>query len=722
MNPASVIPSKITTAHQSKFAYVYLRQSTLGQVLHHTESTIRQYALVERAVALGWPKDRVLVIDEDLGRSGASADLRSGFQQLMAEIGLARVGLVLSIEASRLARNNSDWYRLIELCSIFGVLIADAELIYDPRTYHDRLLLGLAGMMSEAELHQIKMRQDAGKRSKAARGELSQALPVGLERSRDGQVTLHPDEEIQARLRLIFDKFRELGAARAVMRYLHREGLKVPVRLLRGPSPHDAIWVAPNASNVRSILQNPAYAGAYVFGHRKIDPARRRPGVRGSGTVRLPIDSWEVCLQDVYPAYISWEEFVSNQNRLTNNKNNYYQRKQGAPRNGCALLQGIVLCGVCGCHMRSHYHGRNDQPIYSCETEIQEYGSPRCQQVQGLAVDAEVERLVLEALKPDRIELALGALEQLEREATALERQWTLRVERARYEATRAERQYNMCEPENRLVARNLERLWEEKLRAVEGVEKEFQTWRKQHQTVFTDADRRQILALGEDLPKLWSASSTTNAERKQIIRLIVKNVVLERNRERGKIWFKISWQTGAVTEHCFKRRTGSYEEHADRDQIRSRISELNAEEKTDLEIATILTAEGFRTTRGEEINHVAVFYLRKLWGIRANRAYEGGHNPQKWDDGTYSVQGVMAAIGVSKSAVHFWLHHGLLEGKQSAKGAPWKITLSDEQILRLREYAQEQRTARKQEGQAARHDNKSKFSIGANQDSDLGE
>jgi len=702
MNSASFIPSKITTAHRAKFACVYLRQSTLGQVLHNTESTARQYALVERAVALGWPKDRVLVIDEDLGRSGASADLRSGFQQLMTEVGLAQVGLVLSIEASRLARNNSDWYRLLDLCSIFGALIADAEAVYDPRTYHDRLLLGLAGMMSEAELHQIKMRQEAGKRSKAARGELRQALPVGLERLRTGEVTLHPDEEIQARLRLVFDKFRELGSARAVMRYLYREGLKVPVRLLRGPAPHDAIWVAPNASNVRSILQNPAYAGAYVYGHRKIDPTRRRPGVRHSGTVRLPIDSWEVCLQDVYPAYISWEEFVSNRKRLAANQNNYYQNKQGAPRQGRALLQGIVLCGVCGCHMSSHYHGRGDQPIYSCEIETREYGSPRCQQVQGLAVDAEVERLVLEALKPDRIVLALGALEQLEGEAAALERQWELRIERARYEATRAQRQYHACEPENRLVARNLERLWEEKLRAVEEVEKEFQAWRKQHQTVFTADDRRQILALGEALPRLWSAPSTTNADRKQIIRLVIKNVVLDRNRERGKIWFKINWQTGATTEHWFKRRIGSYQEHADLEQLRRRVGELNAEEKTDLEIAAILKAEGFRTTRGEEINKIAVCYLRKLWGIRANRAYEGGHNPQRWDDGTYSIQGVMAAIGVPKSTVYFWLRQGLLDAKQSAKGAPWKVVLSEEQILRLREYAQQHRPARKQEEQAA--------------------
>jgi recombinase len=478
------------------------------------------------------------------------------------------------------------------------------------------------------------------------------------------------------------------------MRYLYREGLKVPVRLLRGPAPHDAIWVAPNASNVRSILQNPAYAGAYVYGHRKIDPTRRRPGVRHSGTVRLPIDSWEVCLQDVYPAYISWEEFVSNQKRLADNQNNYYQNKQGVPRQGRALLQGIVLCGVWGCHMSSHYHGRGDQRSTAAKSrpgnmEVLAVSKSR------VAVDAEVERLVLEALKPDRIALALGALEQLEGEAAMLERQWELRIERARYEATRAQRQYHACEPENRLVARNLERLWEEKLRAVEDVEKEFQAWRKQYHTVFTADDRRQILALGEDLPRLWSAPSTTNADRKQIIRLVIKNVVLDRNRERGKIWFKINWQTGATTEHWFKRRTGSYQEHADLEQLRRRVGELNAEEKTDLEIAEILTAQGFRTTRGEEINKIAVCYLRKLWGIRANRAYEGGHNPQRWDDGTYSIQGGMAVIGVPKSTVYFWLQQGLLDAKQSAKGAPWKVALSDEQILRLREYAQQHRPMR---------------------------
>lgn len=690
MNSLNSFHSKVTTEHQAKLAYVYLRQSSPGQVLHNTESTVRQYALVDRAVALGWPKDRVQVIDEDLGRSGASADCRSGFQQLVTEVSLGRVGLVLSLEASRLARNNGDWAQLLNLCSIFGTLIADSEVVYDPCLYHDRLLLGLAGIMSEAELHQIKMRMDAGKRSKAARGELCWVLPAGLERLRSGEVALHPDEEIQARLRLIFEKFRELGSARAVMRYLHQEGLKVPRRVINGPGPHDIIWTLPTSANVRDILQNPAYAGAYVYGRRKVDRTRRRHGSPQSGIVRLPIDRWEVRIQDAFPAYITWEEFVANQKRLAANQNNYRQNRQGAAREGRALLQGIVLCGLCGSHMTLHYEGgRNDHLVYICDAEVRDYGSRRCQQVRGLALDAEIERLVLQAFEPDRVALALGALEQLECEAAMLERQWKMRIERARYEATRAQRQYEMCEPENRLVARNLERLWETKLRAVEEAEQEFEAWRRQNGTVLTDEDRRQILALGEDLPKLWAAPTTTNADRKQIVRLIIKDVVLDQKRERGKLWFKINWQTGATTEHRIKRRTTSYREHADLEPMQARVKTLNDEGKTDDEIAAMLASEGYRTTKGGQINSVSVYRMRKCWGIRANRQYEDGRNPQKWEDGTYSVQGAAAAIGVKASIIHRWLRGGLLDARQSGKGGAWKIRLTEEQISCLREYAQ---------------------------------
>jgi hypothetical protein len=365
------------------------------------------------------------------------------------------------------------------------------------------------------------------------------------------------------------------------MRYLHQEGLKVPRRVINGPGPHGITWALPTSANVRDILQNPAYAGAYVYGRRKVDRARPRLESPQGRIVRLPIDRWEVCIQDASPAYITWEEFVSNQKRLAANQNNYRQNRRGAAREGRALLQGIVLCGLCGSHMTLHYEGgRGDHLVYICDAEVRDYGSRRCQQVRGLALDAEIERLVLQAFEPDRVALALGALEQLEREAAMLERQWKMRIERARYEAARAQRQFEMCEPENRLVARNLERLWETKLRAVEEAEQEFESWRRRHGTVLTDEDRQQILALGEDLPKLWAAPTTTNADRKQIIRLIIKDVVLDQKRERGKLWFKINWRTGATTEHWIKRRTTSYREQADLEQLQTRVRTLNAEGK----------------------------------------------------------------------------------------------------------------------------------------------
>ena len=287
--------SKISTTHRAKRAYVYIRQSSPGQVLHHSESTRLQYRLVERAIALGWPRERITIIDEDLGKSGTTSTQRLGFQQLIAEIGLAHVGLVLSLDASRLARNNSDWHQLIELCSLFGTLIADSEQIYDPRQYHDRLLLGLSGMMSEAELHQLKLRLQAGQQQKAARGELRLPLPAGLERQRDGQVMLNPDQEIQARLRLVFDKFDELGSARAVARYLHRQQLPLPTRRLQGGAPHEVVWQPATSSRVCAILHNPAYAGAYVYGQTTLDPARRRAGYPKSGLVQRPLEHWLVC-------------------------------------------------------------------------------------------------------------------------------------------------------------------------------------------------------------------------------------------------------------------------------------------------------------------------------------------------------------------------------------------------------------------------------------------
>src|SRR5262249_34629895 len=560
MNSANLLHSKTTPAHRAKLAYVYLRQSTPGQVQNNTESTTRQYALVERAVTLGWPRDRVQVIDEDLGCSGSSTDLRSGFQQLMTEVGLAHVGLVLSLEASRLSRNNSDWCHLLELCSIFGTLIADAELVYDPRLYHDRLLLGLAGIMSEAELHHIRMRMVEGQRHKAERGELRLPLPVGLERLPNGEVILNPDEEIQARLRLVFEKFVELGSSFAVVRYLRKHDLPIPTRPRRGPEPYDIVWLPAKRAAVLNILKRPAYAGAYVYGRTKTDLTRRKPGINSSGVAQVPIDQWAICIQDVYPSYISWEQYLANQKSLDANQYMFKAGKQGAARGGHALLQGIALCGKCGARMWVKYRGADGrQAAYICNEKTRELSESRCQGILAAEIDAEIERQILAALEPDKISIALKAFEQMEEEDAGIEQQWKLRLERARYETQRAQRQYHICEPENRLVARNLEKNWEAKLRAAEKLEHEHEQWQRSHSIAITAADREEILALGENLPKIWYAETTTHVDRKRITRLLIKDVLLDKTREKGKVWIQINWQTGTISQHWVKPQVRRY-------------------------------------------------------------------------------------------------------------------------------------------------------------------
>ena len=537
MFAAGSLSSKITTEHLAKLAYIYVRQSSLEQVVRHRESTDLQYQLVERAVQLGWPRERVQVIDEDLGKSGASATERSGFQRLIAEVGLGRVGLVLSFDASRLARNNCDWYQLLELCSVFGALIADSERVYNPALYTDRLLLGLSGMMSEAELHQLKKRLHTGALNKAARGELRKPLPVGLVYLPHGEVALQPDEEIQARIRLVFAKFQELKVAKAVMRYLQGENLLLPSRPLRGPAPHEVLWQPVRSGMVLAILKNPAYAGAYVYGRQTNDPSRRKPGHPRSGIVRRPIDEWPIVIHNLYPAYITWETFLANQAQLAANQNRYREDRPGTPKKGQDLLQGILRCGRCGAQMRLRYSGdQGEFPVYECSYAQSEYGAPRCQEVRGLGLDAEVEHLVLEALAPDKIALALAALEALEEEYAALKRQRELHLERLRYEARRAERQYDAVEPENRLVARTLEKSWEEKLRALENAEQEYQIWVAQQRLELTATDRQVIIALGSDLPQVWRAPSTTAADRKQILRLLVKEVIVDQKRADGSL------------------------------------------------------------------------------------------------------------------------------------------------------------------------------------------
>ena len=691
-----LLGSKVSTEHQAKLAYVYVRQSSLGQVTRHQESTDLQYHLVERAVELGWPRERVKVIDEDLGKSGSSASERQGFQHLLAEIGLGRAGLVLSFDASRLARNNRDWYQLLELCSVFGALIADSDRVYDPGLYTDRMLLGLSGMMSEAELHQLKRRLHAGAWNKAQRGELRKPLPVGLVRLRSGEIIIHADQEVQARIRLVFAKFRELKVANAVMRYLRAQDLLLPSRPLRGPAPHEVIWQPARSSMVLAILKNPAYSGTYVYGRQTKDPTRRQPGHPYSGIVRRPIDEWPIVIHNVYPAYITWEEFLANQAQLEANQNRYREERIGVPKKGQALLQGIVRCGRCGALMRLRYSGpQGEFPVYECVYAYAEYGAPRCQEVRGLGLDAEVECLLLKTLEPDQVSLALAALEELEQEYASLKRQRELHLERLRYETMRAQRQYDAVEPENRLVARTLEKRWEGKLRELEKAEREFQRWIGQQRLTLSPTDRKDILAVGADLPKVWHAPSTTAADRKRIIRFVIKEVIVDQKRARGKVWFQINWQTGATSEHWYTRRVHSYDQHAHLDELQQRIRELHAQQKMDKEIAATLNEEGFRTTKRGLFNNKTIWLLRQRMGLPPVKP--NGPHPVQWDDGSYSVASAAEVIGVFPGTIYKWLRTGRLKGQQLRKGTPWKIHLTPKKISELREYVQRVRRSKKE-------------------------
>ena len=681
-----------STAHRAKLAYVYVRQSTAVQVRQHQESTELQYRLVDRAAGLGWPRERIAVIDDDLGKSGASGVERQGFQRLIAEIGLGKAGLVLSLDASRLARNNRDWHQLLELCSVFGVLIGDGERLYDPGAYHDRLLLGLSGIMSEAELHQIRMRLHQGERQKAARGELRMALPAGLAQERGGGIALNPDEEVQARLRFVFDKFRELQSAKAVMRELRRHGLPLPVRPIRGPAPHAVAWAPADSSRVLHILHNPAYAGAYAYGKRRRDPTRRRAGTARSATVKVAVEQWPVCLRDAHPGYIGWEEFMANQARLAGNVASRAAGRPGVPRRGRALLQGIAVCGRCGRRMGVRYSGPSgDYPVYHCSADQGVTGEPRCQEVRALGTDAEFERVLLDALAPDQIALAVAAVGQLEAESRALEHQWGLRRERARYEAERARRQYDAVEPENRLVARSLERVWEEKLRRAEALEQAYEAWSGAQAGALADAECAEVLALAPDLPRVWRAA--TAEERKRMLRLVVREVALDQTRERGLVWMRITWQTGGTSEHRLRRSVQGYAHYAGAGRLERRIRELNGAGMMDREIAAALNSDGIGTAHGTPFSGENVHLCRKRWGIPTVKINGVDANPPRWPDGSYSVQGAAAALGVTPQTVFKWLRKRRLDGRQLTKGQPWQITLLDDQIAKLA--AQARRTSR---------------------------
>ncbi len=456
--PRPLESAKITDTHRSKLAVVYVRQSTPQQVVENRESLDRQYALADHARALGWPAERVLVIDEDLGQSGRTADARLGFQRLLAEVSMDHVGLVLSLEMSRLSRSCRDWHHLLEVCGLFGALLADQDGLYDPSDPNDRLVLGLKGQLSEMELHIIRSRLERGKLNKARRGELLTNAPIGYVKTPAGGLALDPDEQVQRVVRLVFDKFDELGTAHAVTRYLRENHIRLGIRAHDGPNRGNLEWRPALASTVYRMLAHPAYAGTYAYGRPPIEPRRRRrngqPGIR-----RAQMAEWAVTLPDRLPAYITWERFLRNTEQLRQNRTT--ATTKGHARQGIALLAGLVYCGHCG-HRKGLLYGATSRPRYDCVTRRQP-GEPRtCPGISAAALDAAVSEQVLRALTPAGIELSVAAAGDIERERARLDAHWKAELERAGYEVRLAERSYRAADPDNRLVVRTLERRWEE--------------------------------------------------------------------------------------------------------------------------------------------------------------------------------------------------------------------------------------------------------------------
>jgi DNA invertase Pin-like site-specific DNA recombinase/uncharacterized protein YndB with AHSA1/START domain/predicted DNA-binding transcriptional regulator AlpA len=673
-------PSKIQPAHTQRAAYVYIRQSTPGQVEHNRESTARQYALADRACQLGWPKAQVVVIDEDLGLSGSSTDKRSGFTRLTSEVALAHVGIVLGLEVSRLARNNADWYRLLELCGITDTLIGDNDGVYHPALFNDRLLLGLKGTMSEAELHIIRARLDGGIRNKAARGELRRGLPVGfIWGQADGEVLFHPDEAVTGAIRTVFARFAEFGSARRVWLWFRSEGLPFPLQQAPAGQLGPIRWATPTYTALHHVLTNPVYAGAYTYGK-----TRRERYVDEHGSVKmrmrhLPISQWSVLITEHHPGFIDWPTFQANQTRLGSNTRPKPHQAGGAVREGSALLQGIATCGHCGRRLMTHYRGRNSTPGYHCAgKDIVDGRGQYCLTIGGLAIEQAVADAFLEAVTPAAVEAMRLTVEQLQANHDAALSQWRLEVERARYEAEKAERRYRSVEPENRLVARGLETEWEQRLHDRAAAEAELQRREQQRPSTLGPEQLQRMQRLGSDLRQVWTATTTTDRDRKELLRTLLEEVIFDLKRAQGMAHLTLRWRGGAITLlDVAVPRFKPMGPRTDEDTISllRRLAALYPDEV----IAGILNRQERKTATGERFTANQVGSLRRYRDIPRFQPPAGSPSGD-----LVSIRKAAQILGMNTSSIHRWLADGFIAGEQVTPGAPWQIRITDELRARI--------------------------------------
>jgi DNA invertase Pin-like site-specific DNA recombinase len=667
--------SRPTSLQLRRLAAVYVRQSSPGQVANNVESRELQYEFVERAVSLGWSRERVVVIDDDQGRRGSESADRGGFQRLVAEVGLGHVGLVLGIEVSRLSRRNADWYNLMDLCALTDTLIADRDGIYHPGDYNSRLVLGLKGTMAEAELHLIRQRLTGARLHKASKGELRLLVPVGLDYNKDDKIVLAGDEAVRAAIGEVFERFRSLSSARQVLLSLRADGLKLPHRK---PGEDKIAWRDATYRAVHEILVKPAYAGAYVFGRY-----RQEKSVNDTGQVivrsrQVAREEWEVCIPDHHPGYIDWNTYVENQQRLRANGRVRQGEPGGAPREGSALLQGLVRCGRCGRKMQVGYWGTAAarRPTYACTRGAYETGAnDACQRIGGRRVEQVVLDAVFTALEPAALRATAHALAQAEAEHEQRLRAFETAVERAQYDADRARRQFDAVEPENRLVARDLESEWEARLAEVARAEQALAEQRARRPLALTDEEAAWLERAGADLRAVFEADSTATAERKQLLRTVLSEVTVTVDSDTKEARLEIRFDGGACLQRTVPPpRPGWHIPATDEDTVE--LVRRLARHYNDTEIARILSRQGRETAKGLRFTRERVNALRQSRGIPAAPP----PSPDTDDNAVImSLTEAIRELGVSDGTLYRWLREGFIEGVQLTPGGPWHISVDDQ-------------------------------------------
>jgi DNA invertase Pin-like site-specific DNA recombinase len=656
--------SKITGGHLERTAFIYVRQSTLRQVMSNTESTERQYALKQRAIALGWQPDQIITIDSDQGHSGASAADREGFQKLVAEVGLGRAGIVLGLEVSRLARNSADWHRLVELCALANTAIADEDGIYDPSDFNDQLLLGLKGTMSAAELHFLRARLIGGQRSKARRGELKVPLPAGFVYDALDLVRLDPDKSVQKAVRLLFDAFAHHGSARAIVHTFTTQHLTFPIRHRSGPRKGELGWLPLTHSRTLQVLHNPRYAGAFSYGRRR---TRHKP-TGGKSVHDVPRDQWIALIPDAHPAYITWQTFEHNQSTLQRNAAAHAgDRHTGPAREGTALLQGLAICGHCGKRMSVRYHTRKGShyPTYTCQRDAIEHATPPCQRIPGSGIDTTISTLILTSITPLTLETALLVQAELDQHAHEAQRLREMHVERARQHADTARRRYLAVDPHNRLVADTLEADWNHAIRAHHDAQDELE--RAHHTTTLTDEHKHRIHALAHDIPRIWNDPHTPQRERKRLARHIIEDVTITTTStstsrsgrsDGGRIHLHVRYRGGATTSITISKNPPAYKTWQTPTSTLKRIDQL-LDDHTDGETADHLNRAGLTSGTNKPFTSLIIRHLRRNHDIPS-------HRDRLRAQGMLTLNEIAHHLNVHTRTIKSWHAAGLLKARKA--------------------------------------------------------